>query len=317
MGELLDELLSGIEGSAGGVGLDERDDGGSIPLREGHLVVTTDSHVVKPLFFPGGDIGRLSVSGTINDLAVMGARPLALTCSLVIEEGFSEKTLSRVMESVKETCAEVDVPLITGDTKVMGRGEVDGLVTNTTGLGVADPVVRDSGLSPGDRVVVTGPIGGHGVTVLSEREGFGFDGLESDVAPVWGGVRRALDAGGVTAMKDPTRGGLAMALNEMAEKSGVGLRLREEDIPMDRSAASASELLGIDPLQVANEGVAVLGVAKESVEEVVEAVRDSRYGKGALAVGEAVEGRGVVLETSVGGERFLRTPEAGPIPRIC
>lgn len=317
MNRLLDDLLDGFDGSAGGVTLHDRDDGGTIPLAEGELVVTTDSHIVDPLSFPGGDIGRLSVAGTVNDLAAMGAEPLALTCALVVEEGLPRETLKDAMDSTREICDKVGVPLLTGDTKVMGRGEVDGLVTNTTGLGVADPVVRDSGLSRGDGIVLTGPVGRHGLAILSEREGFEFDGLESDVAPLWGAAEAALETGGVTAMKDPTRGGLAGALNEMAEKSGVGVRVRGEALPRDAAAESAAELLGMDPLEVANEGVLVIGVREESAEEVLEAVRGTRYGREAEVVGEAVEGQGVVLETGVGGERFVRTPERGPLPRIC
>ncbi|MFO0650890.1 MAG: hydrogenase expression/formation protein HypE [Polyangiales bacterium] len=211
------------------------DDGAAIPFGDRWLVVTTDAHVVQPIFFPGGDIGRLSVSGVVNDLAMMGACDvLALTASVIVEEGFSVELLRRVQASVREACREADAKILTGDTKVMGRGEVDGLILSTSGLGVTDRVVRDSGLRAGDAVVITGTIADHGLAVLSARHKLGLEGaLRSDVAPLNGLVRMALKAGGagVHAMKDPTRGGVTSALSEMAEKARVGVVLDEAALP--------------------------------------------------------------------------------------
>jgi hydrogenase expression/formation protein HypE len=218
-----------------GIGLAAMDDGAAIRVGDRWLVVTTDSHVVQPVFFPGGDIGRLAVAGTVNDLAMMGATesPL-LTCGVILEEGFARDALERIQRSVRETCAESGAVIVTGDTKVMGRGELDGIVLNTAGFAWAERVVPDAGLVPGDRLLVTGSLGDHGFAILAVRQELELETeLRSDAAPLNGLVRTALAAGGaaVTAMKDPTRGGAASALHEMASKSGVGIAAR------DRSAA--------------------------------------------------------------------------------
>lgn len=309
---------------AGTIGLSALDDGSALPVAgdERSLVVTTDSHVVTPPVFPGGDIGRLSVAGTVNDLAVMGAtEPLSLTCSLVVEEGYPVPKLESLMDSMQATCEEAGVEITTGDTKVMGSGEIDGPVINTTGVAVVSTaeVVPDAGLSPGDAIIVSGTVGDHGITLLSAREDFGFGGdLESDVAPVNELVEGAMAAGRVTAMKDPTRGGLSTALNEMARKAGVGLELDEQKIPVDPTVASAGEVLGIDPLDVANEGKVVLGVDAEDAEAVLEALRSHPRGSDAAIVGEVTDehaGR-VVLDTGL-GRRYLSEPEGQALPRIC
>ncbi|MEF8779536.1 MAG: hydrogenase expression/formation protein HypE [Haloferacaceae archaeon] len=308
----------------GGVGLAALDDGAVHPVGDGSeaVVVTTDSHVVKPRFFPGGDIGRLAVAGTVNDLAMMGAtRPLTLTCSLVLEEGTPIADVERVVESMRETALEAGTTISTGDTKVMGNGEVDGVVVNTAGVAYVDreSTVTDAGLRPGDAVVVSGTMGDHGIALLSEREGFDFGGdLESDVAPVNDIVRAALSAGTVTAMKDPTRGGLANALNEMADKADVGIDVDEPEIPVRSATASAGEVLGIDPLSVANEGKVVLGVDPDDAEDVLEAVREVSGGSEAAIVGRVVDehaGR-VVVDTGF-GRRYLTEPEGEALPRIC
>jgi hydrogenase expression/formation protein HypE len=316
----------GVDGDQldGAIGLSALDDGAAHPLPDGErsVVVTTDSHVVTPPVFPGGDIGRLAVAGTINDLAVMGAvEPLALTCSLVVEEGFPVRKLESLMESVQHTCEEAGVQITTGDTKVMGSGEVDGPVINTTGIGLVsrEHVVADAGLSPGDEVIVTGTVGDHGITLLSEREGFGFEGdLESDVAPVNGLLETALAAGSVTAMKDPTRGGLSTALNEMASKGNVGLELDETAIPVDDTVAAAGEVLGIDPFDIANEGKAVLGVESEDADAVLSALQSHPQGREAALIGRVTdEHRGrVVLDTGF-GRRYLSEPDGQTLPRIC
>lgn len=305
---------------AGEVGLRELDDGATISLGDKTLVLTTDSHTVKPLFFPGGDIGRLAVAGTVNDLAVMGARPLALACAVVLEEGFPMEDLKRICRSMDEAAQEAGVPLITGDTKVMERKALDGAVVTTTGVGLSFRLVQDRGLRPGDKIIFTGTVGDHGLTILAHREGIELEAdLTSDVAPIWEVVKAALEAGEVTAMKDPTRGGVAGALNEMASKAGVGIVLWEDEIPISPAVQAASELLGIDPLQITNEGKAVLGVSPRSCEEVLRAVRRTKYGKEARVVGEAVHDHPgeVMIETSVGGRRMLEVPMGDPAPRIC
>jgi hydrogenase expression/formation protein HypE len=284
------------------------------------LVLTTDAHTVKPLFFPGGDIGRLAISGTVNDLAVMGARPLAMACAVVLAEGFPIDDLRKICRSIDLTTREVGVPLITGDTKVMESRALDGAVITTTGIGVADAVVTDSGLRPGDKIIITGTIGDHGVAILAHREGIDLEAdLRSDVAPIWETVQAALKVGGITAMKDPTRGGVAAALNEMASKAKVGVIIEESKIPINPAVRAASEMLGIDPLQITNEGKAIIGVDPKYCGDVLAALQKTKYGKNACVVGEATaEHPGeVMLKTVVGGHRIIESPIGDPAPRIC
>jgi hydrogenase expression/formation protein HypE len=307
---------------AGGVGLQAMDDGAALPVGDRFLVVTTDSHVVKPPFFPGGDIGRLAVCGTVNDLAMMGATEvLALTCGVVLEEGFPLADLERLQASVRAACAEAGATIVAGDTKVMGKGELDGVMLATTGLGWAARVVPDSGLRPGDRILLTGTIGDHGLAVMALRHALELEGeIRSDVAPLNGLVRAALRAGGaaVVAMKDPTRGGVAAALHEMAEKSGVGVVLDEAAIPVAPAVAAAGELLGIDPLNVANEGKAILGVRPAAAPAVLQALRAHPLGREAAIVGTCIaEHRGAVILDTGFGRRLVPEPEGEPLPRIC
>ena len=258
----------------GGVSLDDLDDGATIPLGDYELVVTTDGHTIDPLFFPGGDIGRISAAGTINDVSVMGAKPLAISNAIIMQEGFPIDDLDRIIKSLDETCQEVDVAVVTGDTKVMQQDKLDGIVMVTTGIGIAKKgeIIRDSTLEVGDKIIVTGSIGDHGMSLMSFREGFGFEtDLKSDVAPMWNVIKKALDVGGVTAMKDPTRGGFANAINEMASKSGNGILLQQEAIPIKEEVHAVSEMLGIDPFEVANEGKVVMGVKADLAEETLEA----------------------------------------------
>ena len=306
----------------GDIGLAAMDDGAALRVGDRWLVVTTDSHVIHPIFFPGGDIGRLAVSGTVNDLAMMGATEvLALTCAVIIEEGFPRADLVRIQQSIREACNEAGAAIVTGDTKVMGKGELDGIVLNTTGVAMTDRVVPDSALSPGDLLIVTGTLGDHGMAVMARRHGLALDAdLRSDVAPLNGLVREALAAvpGAVVAMKDPTRGGLASALHEMAEKSGVGVILDEMALPVTAPVRAASELLGIDPLHVANEGKAVLGVRPEAAEAILRALHAHPLGRDAAIVGRCTSERigAVVLDTGF-GRRLVTEPEGEPLPRIC
>jgi hydrogenase expression/formation protein HypE len=298
------------------------DDGAAIPIGDHWLIFTTDAHVVQPLVFPGGDIGRLAICGTVNDLAVMGAtEPLGLSCALVAEEGFELDALGQIRASMTAACREAGAPIVTGDTKVMGRGEVDGLVLTTAGVGLAERVVRDSGLQPGDRIIVTGTVGDHGVAIMTARHDLDFGGtLRSDVAPLNGLIRAALDAGGgaVAAMKDPTRGGLAGALQEFAAKSRVGIVLDEGAVPVCDQVRGAAELLGIDPLLIANEGKALIGVREHAADAVLRAVRSHPLGRDAAIVAACcAEFEGTVIVDTGFGRRVLPEVEGELLPRIC
>jgi hydrogenase expression/formation protein HypE len=318
MGELLRTLTNVKNRNAGGIGLEALDDGAVIPLGEYQVVFTTDSHIVRPLFFPGGDIGRLSICGTVNDLAMMGGRPLALSCGMVIEEGFAISDLERIVRSMDEALTESGAHLVTGDTKVMERGALDGIVINTAGIGIADKVIRDQGLREGDRILVSGTLGDHGLAVLTHREGFDLgEQIRSDVAPLWGLVEGALAAGDIHAMKDPTRGGFASAINDMARKSGVRVVIDEGMLPIRRSVRSAGEMLGIDPLEVANEGKVVMGVPEGDADAVLASLRSHHYGRDAAIVGRVTAGSRVILKTTIGGERFIEPPMGDPVPRVC
>jgi hydrogenase expression/formation protein HypE len=317
-------FVQGFNGTAEveGIGLHAMDDGAALRVGDRWLVITTDSHVVHPIFFPGGDIGRLAVAGTVNDLAMMGATEvLGLTCAVILEEGFAREQLERVQRSIAAACREAGAAIVTGDTKVMGRGEIDGLALNTTGIGFTERVVTDRGLREGDRIVVTGSIGDHGLAILAARHDLALQGnLRSDVAPLNHLIRSVLRAEGaaVSAMKDPTRGGLASALHEMAEKSGVGIVLEEGKVPVNDEVRAAAELLGIDPLHVANEGKAVLGVRPQAAERVLAILHGDPLGRAAAIAGTAIaEHRGSVILDTGFGRRLLTEPEGEPLPRIC
>ena len=326
-GEIMQDLISNIilgniknKKVNGGVGLDELDDGASIPFGEYEIIISTDSHTIHPIFFPGGDIGKISMAGTINDVSVMGAKPLAIASAMVLSEGFLSEDLTKIIKSMDAVSREVDVAIVTGDTKVMEKDKLDKIIITTTGIGIVKKgeVKRDSNLKVGDQIILTGSVGDHGIALMSYREGFGFEtDLQSDVAPVWGMVKAALDVGGVDAMKDPTRGGIANALNELASKSGVGMLIDEDRIPLKREVIAASEMLGIDPYEVANEGKVIMGVEKNKAEEILQAIRNTKYGKEAQIIGEVTQGRHVILDTIVGGRRILEEPIADPVPRVC
>lgn len=320
---------------AGTVGLESLDDGATIdisnviPNHDGaEIVVTTDSHVIKPIFFPDADIGRLAISGTVNDLAMMGAAPLALTCAIVVPEGFDLDDFERIIKSMNSTAEEVGVPIITGDTKTIERNGLDSIIINTTGIGLADKVTRDCGLQSGDKIIVTGTVGDHGTSLMAHREGFNFNtDLASDVAPLWNMIKNILpirtadDQSAISAMKDPTRGGLANALNEMAQKSRVGIVLDEKTIPIKKSVTVACEMLGLDPLEIANEGKAVIGVKAECADSVLATLHTHKYGTDAAIIGEVTSSTKnagkVMIKTSFGGMRYVDVPQGDPIPRVC
>ena len=318
MGELLQTLTKFRHNNAGGIGLESLDDGAVIPLNGQNLVFTTDSHVVRPIFFPGGDIGRIAVCGTINDLAMMGGQPIALSCGMIIEEGFEIDDLAKIVASMDDALGEAGANLVTGDTKVMERGALDGITINTAGIGIAKIIVRDNGLVPGDSIIVSGTLGDHGIAIMAHREGFDLgEQIKSDVAPLSGMMAKVLDAGTIHAMKDPTRGGFASTINEMARKSRVGIRIREEELPVRKSVRSAAGMLGIDPLEVANEGKVVMGVPSSCVDAILAALRSHKYGRDAAVVGTVTKGAHVVMETTIGGERFIEPPMGDPVPRVC
>ncbi|HTM23767.1 MAG TPA: hydrogenase expression/formation protein HypE [Vicinamibacterales bacterium] len=310
-------FLAGATGAAA-----EMDDGAVIPIGDQWLILTTDSHVIQPIVFPGGDIGRLAIAGTVNDLAMMGAtEPLGLTCGIVIEEGFPIEALERVNASMRAACAEAGTAVVAGDTKVMRRGEIDGIVINTAGVGLTCRVVRDSGLKAGDLIIATGTIGDHGMAVMAARHEFEFgEDLRSDVAPLNGLVRAALAAapGCITAMKDPTRGGVASALHEMAARARVAILIREQRVPVRPAVRAAAELLGIDPLLIANEGKALLGVTPASADAVLGALRRHPLGREAAIVGECIaDSPGAVILDTGFGRRLLSEPDGELLPRIC
>jgi hydrogenase expression/formation protein HypE len=324
MRRLIAETLAAgfVDDPIAGVGLAAMDDGAALPVGDQWLVVTTDSHVVHPIFFPGGDIGRLAIAGTVNDLAMMGAtEPLGLTCAVIIEEGFKKSDLERIHASMLQTAREAGVTIVTGDTKVMGRGELDGIVLNTTGVALTRTVVRDAGLEPGDRLILSGAIGDHGIALMARRHNLALQGdLASDVAPINGLIRAALAAapGAVTAMKDPTRGGVSSALHEMAEKGRVSVVIHEPAVPITPMVRSTAEMLGLDPFHIANEGKALIGVRADAAPTVLAALRQHPLGRDAAIIGECAAdhpGR-VVLDTGL-GRRLLQEPEGEPLPRIC
>ena len=289
----------------------------------GTLAFTTDSHVVSPIFFPGGDIGRLAVCGTVNDLAMSGASPLYLSLALIIEEGLTMSDLDRVVASIQRAAEEAGVKIITGDTKVVSRGSADGLFINTAGIGVVPEGVNISGSNAksGDKVILSGNIGDHSIAVLSKREGLSFaTTLESDCAPLGSLVAEMIAvSSSIRCLRDPTRGGLAATLNEIAGQSAVGIRIEEEKIPVREEVLGACEMLGLDPLYLANEGKLVAVVPERDAAVVLKAMRANCYGKEAAIVGEVLSenpGR-VVMKTGLGTSRIIDMLVGDPLPRIC
>lgn len=298
------------------------DDQAVFEVAGARLAFTTDSFVVTPLFFPGGDIGKLAVHGTVNDLAMSGARPLYLSSAFIMEEGLPLEELERITRSMAEAAAAAGVEIATGDTKVVNRGSADKLFINTSGIGVVPPgvFISASNARPEDVVLVSGTIGDHGMAVMSCREGLEFEGaILSDTAALHKLVEAMLAAGEVHALRDPTRGGLAATLCEIAETAGVGVEIEAAGIPVREPVRAACEILGLDPMFVANEGKLAAFVAPESADAVLEAMRRTPLGRDAAAIGRAVADhpRMVLLKTEIGGTRILDLPFAEQLPRIC
>ena len=337
-GEIMQEFLakhivSHFPKAGADVPLEAMDDSAVIE----DVVFTIDGHTVNPLIFPGGDIGRISVAGTVNDISVMGATPIAIACSLILEEGLDIEIVDKIMESMGRTSRECGVPIVTGDTKVMESGALDKMIISTSAIGkrsnlldndlkiasqyrkVKDRWCTDSNLAPGDMIIASGTLGDHGVALLSFREGYGFESeIQSDVAPLNKMIAEGLRVGGIVAMKDPTRGGLANTLNEWCFKSHVEMEIEQATIPLREGVVNACDLLGIDPLSIGNEGKVIIGCVPDLADAVLKAIRNTPEGKNAAIIGTVKEGKErVILRTEIGGKRILEPPSGDPVPRIC
>lgn len=320
MAQLIEELF---EAQFDNPWLAQRNDQACFPVTAGRMVMTTDGFVIWPLFFPGGDIGSLAVHGTINDVAMAGARPLYLACAMILEEGFPLADLRRIVASMARAAKDAGVPIVTGDTKVVERGKGDGVFITTTAVGVVPNGVDISAdrARPGDAVLLSGSIGDHGTAVLSKRESLSFETeIVSDSAALHGLVAEMVAAvPGIHAMRDPTRGGLAALLNEIAAESGVGIIVREDAIPIAAAVRGACELLGLDPLYVANEGKLCAFCAPEDAERLLAAMRAHPLGRDAAIIGEVIEDdRGFVqMRTTLSGNRIVDWLAGEQLPRIC
>jgi len=319
-GRLSHELIKTLfQKHLGNPYLDQMNDATLLPGQE-QIAVTTDSFVVSPLFFRGGNIGKLAVCGTVNDLAVSGAIPKFLTLALILEEGLPMDELERIIESVAETAVEAGVAIVCGDTKVVERGSADKIFINTTGIGyITDRLVGPEQIRPGDEILITGTIGDHGIAILSEREGLEFQTpVVSDCAPL-NGLIDAFYLPGVKCMRDPTRGGVATTLNELAQQAGVSMLLVEEQLPLSPSVEGACEMLGLEPLYLANEGQVLVIVAPEMADEVLLNMQAHPLGRNATRIGQVQEGKSglVLLETPLGGKRIVGMLEGEHLPRIC
>lgn len=299
------------------------DDGALLDMGGVRLAFSTDSYVVDPIFFPGGNIGDLAVNGTVNDVSMCGAEPLYISVGLILEEGFPEKDLSVILDSMAQAAAKAGVSIVTGDTKVVPRGKADKIFINTSGVGLVYGHANVSGsmAKPGDKIIVSGTIADHGITVLSSREGLQFSSdLKTDSAPLNHMVKAVLTQGNqVHVLRDPTRGGVGTTLNEIASQSAVGIRIRETALPLKGAVAGTCELLGFDPLYIANEGKLLAVVAPESADRVLEIIRNDEFGRDAAIIGEVVaEDPGkVFLETGIGGLRIVDMLTGEQLPRIC
>jgi hydrogenase expression/formation protein HypE len=324
-GQLMDDLirrhiLPGLKNDA----LDELGDSAKLNLASGSLCFTTDSYVVKPLFFNGGDIGKLAVCGTVNDLAVAGSKPVALTLSFIIEDGFEIELLDKILASIGETANQIGVDIVTGDTKTVEAGAADKIFINTAGIGIRLPDV-DLGyekIAVGDKIIINGTIGDHGMTIISQRQEIKFQSqLKSDCAPLVELTGKLLESTtGIKFMRDPTRGGLAATLNEIARSTALSVEIRENDIPIKPTVQAAADMLGFDVLAIANEGKFVTVVSPESADDCLSICKNHPLGKEAKIIGEIVETRDVPLveiETRIGGKRIVQMPYGRELPRIC
>lgn len=303
--------------------LNEMNDSALVAVPDGRIAMTTDSYVVDPIIFPGGDIGSLAIHGTVNDLCMRGAKPLYLTAGFILEEGLALETLRRIVRSMADAASRAGVMVVAGDTKVVPRGKADKIFINTSGIGVTPADVRIGGqyAQPGDAVLINGTMGDHGMAVLCKREGLAFENeILSDSASLNHLVSKMLGAyRGIHVLRDPTRGGVATTLNEIAQQSGVGIRLEEKWLPVREDVAGACEILGLDPLYVANEGKVLAFVSPDGVEAVLSAMRSDPLGTGACKIGEVVDsdkGR-VFLRTGIGGHRLVDMLRGEQLPRIC
>ena len=321
MAQLIEELFAAAFDNEY---LRQGNDGALLPVPAGgRMVMAADAHVVSPLFFPGGDIGCLSVHGTINDVAVMGAKPLWLSASFILEEGFPLADLKRIVESMAAAAKEAGVPIVTGDTKVVEQGKGDGVFITTTGVGIVPEGVNLSGdqARPGDKILVSGTLGDHGMAIMAERESLGFSApIQSDTAALHGLIETLLASGAqVRVLRDPTRGGLATTLNEIARQSKVGMMLQEKTLPVNPEVAAACEFLGLDPLYVANEGKLVVIVAPEDEAKALAAMQAHPLGQRAVTVGSVHEDAHhfVQMTTAFGGKRIVDWLTGEQLPRIC
>ena len=323
-GTLMHRLLEDVFGRAfSNPILDTRHDSAQFTVPAGRLAMTTDSYVVRPIFFPGGDIGSMAVHGTVNDLAMSGARPLYLSCGFIIEEGLPMETLWRVVCSMRDAAEKCGVQIVTGDTKVVDKGKGDGLFINTTGIGVIEHEQRISPQSvlPGDAILVSGDLGRHGMAIMAVREGLQFESaIESDSAPVAEPVLALVQAGiEIHCLRDLTRGGLASALNEIAEAAGVKITIEEKSVPVREDVHAACEMLGLDPLHVANEGRFIAFVAAKDAARALEVLRRYEVSKNSAIIGKVVEKSAplVTLKSAIGASRILDMPSGEQLPRIC
>lgn len=304
--------------------LSDLHDGAVLALNDSTRVAfSTDTFTVTPLFFPGGDIGELAVNGTVNDVAMCGATPLFISLALIIEEGFPMADLTRILQSIQRAATQAGVQVVTGDTKVVPKGAADGLFINTSGIGLIpeNVTIGSTGARPGDKIILSGTMADHGMTILTQREGLSFDsGIQSDSAPLNQMVKKILAASGkVHVLRDPTRGGVGTTLNEIAESSRAGIVLQESQLPVREAVAGVCELLGFDPLYVANEGKLLAFVAAEDADPVLEAIRSDTFGRDACIIGDVTaEHPGqVILETGIGGRRIVDMLTGEQLPRIC
>jgi hydrogenase expression/formation protein HypE len=323
-GKLMHQLLENVFGKAfSNPILNSRHDSAQFTVPPGKLAMTTDTYVVRPIFFPGGDIGSIAIHGTVNDLAMSGARPLYLSCGFIIEEGLPMETLWRVVCSMRESAQKCGVQIVTGDTKVVDKGKGDGLFINTTGIGVIEHglEILPQHVQPGDAVIVSGDLGRHGMAIMAVREGLQFEcTIESDSAAVHEPVLQLLKNGiEIHCLRDLTRGGLASALNEIAEVAGVKIAIEEKSVPVREDVHAACEMLGLDPLHVANEGRFVAFVAAKDLERALNLLRGYEVSAGASLVG-TVSGKSaplVTLKSAIGASRILDMPSGEQLPRIC